>query len=68
MKFKKYLEKQEITLKKAADDMGMPYEYVRRYANEEVIPNRDNMQKITAYTCGAVTANDFYEVPNENNS
>lgn len=65
MKLKKYLEIKNISLSQAADEMKMPYEYVRRYANEEVIPSKENMQKIHTFTCGAVTANDFYEVKDE---
>lgn len=62
MTFKEWLEKENKPLIQAAQDLGVPYEYVRRYANERTIPNKENMQKIVAYTNGEVTANDFYEV------
>ena len=66
MTFKEYLETKNITLKEASISLGMPYEYVRRYANGSIIPNKENMQKITAYTNNEVQPNDFYGVNDEN--
>ena len=65
MTFKEYLEENNITLNQAAEDLKMPYEYVRRYANEGTIPSKENMQKIVAYTGGKVQPNDFYGVEHE---
>lgn len=45
-----------------ANDLELPYEYIRRYVNENKIPRPETMAKIVAYTKGAVTANDFYGI------
>lgn len=70
MKLKDYIEEENKTIQQVADDLGLPYEYVRRYAKENIIPSRETMQKIVVYTGGKVTANDFYdvEVKNEENT
>lgn len=60
MKLKKYMETNEITLEKAASELGMTYENVRRYAAGLVIPRSNNMQKITEWSEGEVMPNDFY--------
>lgn len=62
MTFKEYLNKKKLTLKKAAEALGFPYEYVRRYVNEGTIPSKKNMGKIIIFTKGKVTADDFYGV------
>lgn len=60
MKLKIYMETNGITLEKAAAELGISYENVRRYAADLVIPRPDNMQKISRWSDGLVTANDFY--------
>lgn len=45
-----------------ATDLELPYEYIRRYVNENKIPRPETMAKIVAYTKGEVTANDFYGI------
>ena len=67
MNFNEYLKNKEITLMQAAKDLGLPYEYIRRYAKGLIIPNKENMQKIVTYTSGEVQPNDFYGVANESN-
>lgn len=62
MKLKIFLEQKNISIQQMATDLGVPYEYVRRYANEQKIPRPETMAKIVAYTKGAVTANDFYGI------
>lgn len=62
MTFNQYLITNNISLREAAIALGLPYEYVRRYARGIVKPNEENMKKITVYTDGKVTANDFYGV------
>lgn len=62
MNFNEYLKNKEITLMQAAKDLGLPYEYIRRYAKGLIIPNKENMQKIVAYTNNEVQPNDFYGV------
>jgi len=62
MKLAKYIEKQALTLKQAADELELTYEDVRRYCAGIVIPRQDKMAKIVKWSGGEVQPNDFYEV------
>lgn len=62
MKLKKFLDKENISIQQMATDLDLPYEYIRRYANENKVPRSETMAKIVAYTKGEVTANDFYGI------
>lgn len=62
MKLKKFLDKENISIQQMATDLDVPYEYIRRYANENKVPRSEMMAKIVAYTKGEVTANDFYDI------
>ena len=62
MKLLDYIEKQENTIQKAAEELGFTYEDVRRYCKGIVIPRPDKMKKIIEWSNGEVTANDFYAV------
>lgn len=62
MKLKNFLDKKSISIQQMATDLELPYEYIRRYANENKIPRPETMAKIVAYTKGEVTANDFYGI------
>lgn len=62
MKLKKFLDKENISIQQMATDLDLPYEYIRRYANENKVPRSETMAKIVAYTKGEVTANDFYDI------
>ena len=44
---------------KASEELGFPYESVRRYALGVVFPRPDKMAKISEWSKGQVTANDF---------
>jgi hypothetical protein len=59
MDLQKYLETKEISLEKASNELGFPYESVRRYALGYVIPRPEKIKKITEWSNGEVTANDF---------
>nr|DAQ84104.1 MAG TPA: Regulatory protein [Caudoviricetes sp.] len=60
MRFKDFLEKENISLEKAAAELGISYEDARRYRLGLVIPRKKNMKKIFEWSRGRVTANDFY--------
>ena len=62
MKLKNFLDKKSISIQQMATDLELPYEYIRRYVNENKIPRPETMAKIVAYTKGEVTANDFYGI------
>ena len=62
MTLKEFLEKNKMSMKQAADQLGCHYEYVRRYVNEGVIPSKRRMRQITAWSNGAVQPNDFFAV------
>lgn len=62
MKLKNFLDKESISIQQMANDLELPYEYIRRYVNENKIPRPETMAKIVAYTKGEVTANDFYGI------
>lgn len=62
MKLKNFLDKESISIQQMANDLELPYEYIRRYVNENKIPRPETMAKIAAYTKGEVTANDFYGI------
>lgn len=62
MKLKNFLDKKSISIQQMATDLELPYEYIRRYVNENKIPRPETMAKIVAYTKGKVTANDFYGI------
>ena len=66
MKLKIFLDTRHISIQQMANDLNLPYEYIRRYVNENKIPRPETMAKIIAYTKGEVTANDFYNVESKN--
>jgi len=68
MKILEWRKKENKTQTQVAADLGVDQSTVQKWEVGIKIPTFENMQKITAYTCGEVTANDFYEVTNENNS
>lgn len=67
MKLKNFLDKESISIQQMANDLELPYEYIRRYVNENKIPRPETMAKIVAYTKGEVTANDFYGIQERDN-
>lgn len=60
MKFKKYIEENNISIEDAASALEFSYENVRRYAAGLVIPRAKNMKKIIDWSGGMVTPNDFF--------
>ena len=65
MKLEQYIEKQQKTLKQAAEELGLAYEDIRRYCKGSVIPRPENMKKITEWSKGEVQPNDFYGISHE---
>ena len=59
MILQEYLENNGISLAKASEELGFPYESVRRYALGVVFPKPDKIKKISEWSNGEVTANDF---------
>lgn len=60
MTLKEYLEKNKISIKNAAKELGFSYENMRRYYHKIVTPRDERMKKIFEWSGGLVTANDFY--------
>jgi transcriptional regulator with XRE-family HTH domain len=60
MKLKDYLNEHDLTYSSFAEQIEVSPEAVRRYANNERIPEREVMKQITTKTKGRVSANDFY--------
>ena len=48
MKLKNFLDKKSISIQQMATDLELPYEYIRRYVNENKIPRPETMAKIVA--------------------
>lgn len=64
MKLISYLEQSEISYARFAEMIGASNgKVVHRYARGEQIPSRDFMARIVEVTGGAVTPNDFYDLP-----
>lgn len=59
MILQKYLENNGISLERASKELGFPYESVRRYALGLVFPRPEKINKISEWSNGEVTANDF---------
>lgn len=62
MKFKDWLEKEDIPQDVIAKELNISQVSICYYANGQKIPRAETMQKIVTYTKGEVTANDFYDV------
>ena len=61
MLLSEWIEKNNKTQQEVADALGCGQCDISRYCSGEVIPRPDRMQKITEYTNGGVTPNDFYK-------
>ena len=59
MILQEYMDNNGISLAKASEELGFPYESVRRYALGVVFPRPDKIAKIFEWSKGEVTANDF---------
>lgn len=62
MRLADYLVKRGLTQKQFGKIVGVDQSQIARYVGGRV-PHRDVMQRIIEKTDGAVTANDFFEVP-----
>jgi transcriptional regulator with XRE-family HTH domain len=60
MKLADWLKANDVSFAEFGRRIGRSTEAVRRYANEERIPDRDTMPAVARETRGLVTANDFY--------
>lgn len=65
MKFEKWRKNANKTQEQVAIDLGIDQSAVCNWELGKRIPERENMQKIVAYTDGEVQPNDFYEVSND---
>lgn len=63
MRLSDYLEKNRLTQTAFAELIGADQGQIARYVSGERLPRRDLMQKIIDATDGAVTPNDFFQVP-----
>lgn len=64
MKLSDFIKKKNLRVSEVARQLGIPYEYVRRYLLG-TIPSRKKMNRIVEWSCGEVSPNDFYEEPKE---
>ena len=63
MKLAIYLQVNEIKQRDFAAALGVAQGQVSDWCSGRKIPSRENMQRIVAYTGGAVMPNDFYDLP-----
>lgn len=63
MRLETYLEVSGKSINNFADEIGKDKSSVYRYVDENAIPKPDSMHKIFSVTYEAVTANDFYRLP-----
>ena len=60
MQLKQYLLQNKIGVSELAENLEVSQSVCSMWTNNQRIPSKDNMQKIFAYTNGAVTPNDFF--------
>ena len=60
MQLKEWIKKENKTQQEVADALGVAQGLVSSWCNGERLPRPENMQKITEYTGGEGTPNDFY--------
>lgn len=61
MQFSEYVNKQNITQEELADILDTTQASICRWLKGENIPRPEQMARITEWSGGEVTANDFYE-------
>ena len=61
MQFSEYVDKQNITQEELAAILDTTQASICRWLKGENIPRPEQMAKITEWSGGEVTANDFYE-------
>lgn len=61
-KFSIWMDENDKTQQQVAEELGVTQGSVSRWCAGESVPRPEFMQKITIYTGGEVTANDFYGV------
>lgn len=62
MQLKEYLLRNKIGVSEMAEKTGFSQSACSMWAANQRIPSKENMQKIFAYTNGAVTPNDFFNI------
>ena len=60
-KLKQWLKEHNMTVAEFAKEIGVVQSCVSMWFSGERFPRPENMQKITEYTNGEVTPNDFYK-------
>lgn len=64
MQLKEHISNTNKTYKEVAQEIGCSETDIYRYCAGLIIPRPDRMAKITEWSGGEVTANDFYEREN----
>ena len=62
-KLQNFLETHNLKVADLAKALSVRHTVALRWANGDRIPTKENMQRIVAYTGGAVMPNDFYDLP-----
>lgn len=62
MKLAIWLQKNDLIPTEFANKIGVSPSMIHKYLYEDVIPRPKLMKAIHEKTCGAVTANDFYDL------
>jgi hypothetical protein len=63
MRLKDWLELNEVKPARFAAQIGVHRSLVSRYVNRGAVPQPDVMRQIFVVTCGAVTPDDFHDLP-----
>ena len=62
MKLKEYIETNHLTIESMSEICGISYTTFVKWAYEKRIPSKNYMQQIYKVTKGNVSANDFYDL------
>lgn len=63
MKLRAWRRANNLTVREAADRLGVTFHTIYRYEQGKVVPPPDKMRQIIALSGGAVTPDDFFDVP-----
>ena len=62
MRLRDFLKHRKINVARAAREIGLPHESVRRYVLGERVPRPESMKRIYEWTGGAVGPGDYYDL------
>jgi hypothetical protein len=63
MRFSEWISREKLSFRAAAERIGVANGTAARRYTIGGIPSRETMARIYLATCGEVTPNDFYELP-----